>query len=321
MPGLDALHRHHFWDGMLAAMTLVLAGAAAQVGFSAAAGQANIWQIAAGIACAAAAGCIAYGSLIAPRRIVTRTQRVVRSGLPPMRVAVFSDTHVGPLKGEAFLRRLVRRCNVLQPDLVLLPGDFLYDANSSLAPLAELGGLRAPLGIFAVIGNHDSGSYIDLRHRAFRTDDRSDDVAQTLEELGIRVLRNDVARVATPHGPCAIAGIEDLWSPRYADVPGFLRGLDRSVPTILLSHHPDAALDPGAQGIPLVVSGHTHGGQIRLPLLGPLLPIPCALGRKYDRGLFRLASGTALFITHGTGETMIRARFFAPPEVVLLEIE
>ncbi len=321
MTGLDALHRHQFWDGVLAVLTLVLASAAASAGIAAAYGTAGTAQIAAGIACAIAALLVAYGALIEPQRVTVRRQRIADTGLPKMRIAVIADFHVGPLKGAAFLRRIVAQCNALAPDLILLPGDFLYDATSSTEPLAVLAELRAPLGVFATIGNHDSGSYITLRHATFHTDDRSDAVTSALKATDITVLRNAVQKISVGGTAVAIAGIEDLWSPRYAQVPEFLARLDRSTPTVLISHHPDAALDPVSAGINLVVSGHTHGGQIRLPFIGSLLPIPSALGRRYDTGLFRLPGGTALFITHGIGETILRARLCTPPEVVLLEIE
>jgi predicted MPP superfamily phosphohydrolase len=95
---------------------------------------------------------------------------------------------------------------------------------------------------------------------------------------------------------------------------------DTEHPTILLAHNPDVILDEESTAANLVIAAHTHGGQIRLPFLGSLAPIPTKLGRAFDRGWFSLQEGRALFITTGVGESGVRARLFVPPQIDVLTV-
>ena len=308
-------HRLVFWDVLLTLVfiTLVLSGiAGAFFGIT-------VLQRGAGALCLIGALCMLYGVFIEPRRIVTRTFRMPLRNHTGLRIVIASDFHVGPIKGSRFVQAIVDRMNALKPDLMLLPGDFLYNELSDVRDLGPLETLRAPLGIFAVVGNHDSGNYLDLHHRHFCAEDRSHDVTAFLREHGIHVLRNERVLLTQNGEPLCIAGIDDLWPKIPQGAHELLASLDPDIPTILLSHHPDIIRLNEATVADIIVSAHTHGGQIRLPLIGPILPIPSGLGRWYDQGIFPVGERTKLFITHGVGETLMRARFCTTPEVVILE--
>jgi predicted MPP superfamily phosphohydrolase len=105
------------------------------------------------------------------------------------------------------------------------------------------------------------------------------------------------------------------------DIDGVMKNIPSNLPTILLTHIPDVILDEPSTKADLIICGHTHGGQIRLPFIGPLHPIPDELGKAYDQGIFTLKNGSLLAITHGIGETMARARLFCPPEIMVLHIQ
>lgn len=276
-------------------------------------------QMIAGILSLVCAACVAYGTLIEPRRIVTYTRPLPLPGHAGLRIALASDIHVGPFKDSRFVRRVVAAINAAQPDLVLLPGDFISDEYSDMRQLAPLQQLRARHGVFAVTGNHDSGHYHDSRYRPFTGEDRSAELAAFLGSMGVKMLRHESVLLDLPSGPLRIAGVDDLSTDNYEPAAAFLRTITDDIPTILLCHEPDIVRIPEARNVDFIVSGHTHGGQLRLPVIGPMLPIPHTVGRHYDQGFFRLGPTTMLFITHGVGETLLRARFGATPEVVVME--
>jgi len=256
-----------------------------------------------------------YTCFVEPRIIVTKTLPVVLKASRPLRIVFMSDFHVGPHKGRGFMRRLVRKANALRPDLVLLGGDFLYNYRSDPLLLDPLKDLRAPLGAFGVMGNHDSGRDM-LGGRVTLTKDRTADVEKVLRECGIVTLRNEWKDL----GPLILAGTDDVWMESY-DLAKTLKDIPQGKPRILLTHNPDAVLDERAHEADLILSGHTHGGQVRLPFLGSVPPIPNVIGRKYDRGTFPLPKETTLIVSHGVGESMARPRLFAIPEILLIAVD
>ncbi len=262
-----------------------------------------------------------YGSFIEPQIIVVTHHTVHFPIDESLKIAVIADTHVGPYKNAAFLERAVRTINAQLPDLVIMPGDFLYDENTDITALAPLAKLRAPLGVFAVIGNHDAGHFLSVlvnHHVPYEERDRSDEVEAYLEQLGITVLRNESYILNLAHGKMAVAGTDDVWSASHS-LSGALMDVPDDMPLILASHNPDIILNTDSHRAELIISGHTHGGQIRLPFIGPVPPMPDRLGRAYDQGLFFVDTDTTLAITRGIGETLARARLLAWPEVMVLE--
>lgn len=264
---------------------------------------------------------VAYGSFIEPR-LITVTRLPVHLGTErAMRMVVLSDFHVGPYKGAAFLQRVVRRVNELRPDIVILAGDFVLEDRVTLAavePLAPLKQLRTTLGTFAVLGNHDHGIHRVLPGFTSPAQDRSDLIADYLRQIGVTVLVNRHATVSAGSDRVAIAGVDDAIANK-TDMGAALAGIPDDMPVILAAHNPDVILNPLSRRATLIVAGHTHGGQIRLPFVGPLSALPTRLGQRYDQGLFQISPETVLAITRGVGESGVRARLFAPPEILVLE--
>jgi uncharacterized protein len=255
---------------------------------------------------------VGYGSFIEPQLLVTREyaarlpvrQAGIGDGDRTLRVAVISDLHLGVYKHEAWVARVVRAVNATEPDLVLIAGDTV----SRMAGTKQFGPLRdlAPrYGVFAALGNWDYRvGAVDVRH--------------AIESTGVEVLTNESVAFEVDGHRVRLIGLDDLW---YGDPDWDAALAERreGETTILLVHDPDAALGAEANGIDLTVAGHTHGGQIRLPFLGPVTPLPTDLGRRYDKGVFPIGPST-LFLTPGVGESGPRARFFAPPEISLLTL-
>jgi predicted MPP superfamily phosphohydrolase len=269
-----------------------------------------------GIACALLSFGLFYARFIEPSWIVVTRKKIDLRGLHGLRIAVVGDFHVGPHKQDAFVRRAAAVVNAEKPDIILLVGDFLFDHASDVAHLAPLRDLRAPLGTYAVLGNHDSDTHGP--HATAPANDRSDDIERFLTPLGVTFLRNrSVTHEFRGHRFC-VAGTDDVWMKTH-DLAAALKDIPADLPVILLTHNADATLDAAAARASLIVSGHTHGGQLRLPFFGPLTKLPQKLSKKFDRGLFPLSSTCTLAITHGIGETFLPLRFFARPEVLVLE--
>lgn len=226
---------------------------------------------------------------------------------PPMRLVLMSDLHVaGPETPPARLARVVEQVNALHPDLVLIAGDFvtekrtaatLYGADAAIAPLAAL---RPQIGTLAVMGNHDH--WLDSRA-----------VHAALAKARITVLDNRAIRV----GPLAIGGVDDD-STHHADVAGTVAALgQRGGYAILLSHSPD--IFPAVpDSVPLVLAGHTHCGQIVLPIYGPLATAS-RHGTRFFCGVMR-EGGKQLVVTAGIGTSILPFRLGAPADLWVIEL-
>lgn len=248
-----------------------------------------------------------YGSFIEPRLLLVKRYSIGK-GERTITIAFISDIHVGPYKGSTWVRELARRTNELSPDLVLLGGDFLHKSAADLPKLEPLKTFKAPLGVFAILGNHDE----------FKAE------AETREwfaNSGLSMLINSSTVLDHAGGKIALAGADDDWYAQ-ADLEAAFRGISPDTPLIAMLHNPDlvppsVALLKERSASTLFISGHTHAGQIRLPLIGSVMPLPHHLGRSYDRGVFKFGE-TTLVIGSGTGESGPRARLLCPPEIVLV---
>jgi predicted MPP superfamily phosphohydrolase len=203
------------------------------------------------------AATVIYGALIPPRRVSVTNHTVQISNLPEsmdgLRVVQISDLHVSPLFKKGSVRKIVKMTNALNPDLVLLTGDFVNYHSMKYLPdgAKELRKLKSRFGIYACLGNHDYW-------------EGADDVRRILDRNGVTVLMNEHIKVGDG---LYLAAIDDLMSGK-PDLKKALNGLPDQSPVILMSHNP-TILPQVANYDLLVVSGHTHGGQIALPFLGP----------------------------------------------------
>ncbi|HYO63470.1 MAG TPA: metallophosphoesterase [Pyrinomonadaceae bacterium] len=263
--------------------------------------------VAAGLAGVAAVG--GYASLWEPFDYeLTETEVFVR-GLAPgfegFRVAQLTDVHHSRLVSIAEVRRVVELTNAARPDLVALTGDYVTSRRRYVGPCAEaLGRLEAPHGAWAVLGNHDHYVGGELMARALR-------------RAGVNVLENANTTLRRGGDELQLAGVDD-WGWGKADWARALGGLNRSRPSVLLSHEP-AVLDlPETRGLSLILSGHTHGGQVSLPLVGA--PVSYAWKEfRYLRGLYE-REGTRLYVSRGTGVVGLPLRFGARPEIAVLRL-
>jgi predicted MPP superfamily phosphohydrolase len=265
-----------------------------------------------GLAVAAAAAAV-DALLIEPRRVVASYHTVALRGLPAsfegLTVAQLTDLHVGARHWRpAVLARAVRLVNLLRPDLVVLTGDF---ADSSIGPVVcarYLSALCAPCGVVAVLGNHDY----------YGSPRRPGLVVRALQSAGVQVLCNSSYALERGGERLWLAGVDD-GRLRRADVAQALRAIPAGAgPRILLSHYPDLArtLSPGQ--VDLVLAGHTHGGQINLPVLARVACRRNARSR-YVAGFYDVR-GTPLFISRGIASIGVPARFRCLPEVPLLRL-
>lgn len=229
------------------------------------------------------------------------------AGSPPLRVLLVSDIHVaGPDMSPERLTAIVATMNGLDPDLVLIAGDLIsdrkvatrtYSLADAIAPLARL---KPRLGTFAVLGNHD--------HWRDATEAR-----HALAAARVTVLDNEAVQA----GPLAIGGLDDAFT-RHEDLAATVEAM-RRLPgaRLLLSHSPDPFPDVPSD-IKLMLAGHTHCGQIRLPLVGALSTMS-RYGERYACGLVR-ENGKVLITGAGLGTSLLPLRIGAPPEMWLIEL-
>jgi hypothetical protein len=227
-----------------------------------------------------------------------------------LRVAVISDLHVGsPFNGVEKLERVVDETQDARPDLVLLAGDFVIQGvrgGRFVAPEvtgAKLGELAVPVGVFAVLGNHDW--WLDGPR-----------VRQAFEASRIPVLENRAVELR--RGDCAfwLVGIGDFWE-GAPDVDGTLGSVPPGAPVLVLTHNPDVFPDVPDR-VALTIAGHTHGGQVRVPFVGRPI-VPSKYGERFAIGPVA-EGGRHLFVTPGVGTSILPVRFLVPPEISLLEL-
>lgn len=232
------------------------------------------------------------------------------------RIAQLSDFHYDPYFSAVPIRKAVEVVNRLQPDLIVLTGDFVtqpmlhgFERNNeqpvlAIEPCAKLlSKLKSRGGVFAILGNHDVSCGADA-------------IADTLQTKNITVLRNHALPLENGGKRMWLGGVDDVLE-GTPDLDKTLRGVPREEPVILLSHEPDFADSVQKYPVDLQLSGHSHGGQIRLPLLGP--PYLPPLGRKYPLGLYKLGPLT-VYTNVGLGTIRIPARWNCPPEITVFTL-
>ena len=259
----------------------------------------------------AAIGGTTYITRVEPYRIGVSRVDVPLANLTPAfegyTIAHISDLHMGEWITQQHLSTMVSMVNALQPDLVALTGDIASHQYTGLQTeiTALLDAFRPRDGVAVTLGNHDHWMHAPT-------------VRQAVLDSQASLLWNTHMEVARGSERLYIAGVDDVWE-READLVEALAEVPPiPVPTILLAHEPDYAdYVADSHRVGLQLSGHSHGGQIRLPGIGaPVLPY---LGQKYDQGLYR-RGGMHLYVTRGIGMTSPYVRFNCPPEITLLTL-
>ncbi len=255
-----------------------------------------------------------WGFVIEPNRLVVNEVSLpiteVDARFGNLKVALISDLHVGsPWVDLKKLHDVVAKTNAVKPDLILLAGDFVAESvigghfldAESIA--AELGNLSAPLGTFAVLGNHD-WVYDGKR------------VTTALTSVGIHVIENGAVRINRDGKHIWLLGIADAWT-RKPDFSKALADVTDDAPVMAFTHNPD--IFPNApQRVLLMLAGHTHGGQVNLPFVGRLV-VPSKYNQRYAIGHV-IENGRHLYVSPGVGTSIFPVRFRVPPEITVLDL-
>jgi hypothetical protein len=256
-----------------------------------------------------------WAFLVEPNRLVVRQETITIAKWPKelndLKIAVMSDIHVGGwFIDDKKLRLIIERTNQLQPDLTVILGDYMSGESSTSHRVEPevfgevLKDLHAPLGVYSVLGNHDW--WWDGRR-----------VRRGLEANGIKVLEDEVSEVKVRNSSVWLAGLADLWT-RPQRIDQTIAQVPQGQPVIALTHNPDI-FPRVPQRVSLLLAGHTHGGQVRFPIIGTLIE-PSNFGERYVRGHV-FENNHHLFVTTGIGTSIIPVRFGVPPEIVLLTVK
>ncbi|PYS98948.1 MAG: hypothetical protein DMF63_12795 [Acidobacteria bacterium] len=281
---------------------------------------------------AAVALCLAYSYFVEPNRlVVTREEIRIKDWDPAfdgLRIALISDIHGGSNGASAEnIRRVVETANAENPDLIVLLGDYVSQGSTRepsherplRMPMSEvadnLAGLHAKFGVFAVLGNHDAW-YGD------------EEVTAELTRVGYRVLQNEIVPIQQNGATLRLFGLKDhLKLNSWITFDGMIRSTIAANPRegqiVVLEHSPDILyilnywkdLNPDLK---LMLAGHTHGGQVWLPIVGAPF-VPSFVGQRYAQGHV-VEEGVHMFVTSGVGTSMLPFRFMVPPEVAMLTI-
>jgi len=257
-----------------------------------------------------------YAFFIEPKTLHVRAVDVPLAAWPAsagrVRVAALADIHVGsPYIDLKKLDQIVEKTNAAEPDIVVLLGDYMIlgvlGGNFiGPEPIAErLAHLKAPGGVYAVMGNHDW--WVD----GFRT-------IKAFQEAGIRVLEDEAVQVGLPGGRSFwLAGFADLWT-RRPDIEKALAPVPANAPILGITHNPDI-FPQLPERVALTFAGHTHGGQVYVPFIGRPV-VPSRFRQKFAVGLIE-QGGKDLFVSPGIGSSILPVRFLVPPEISLVTVQ
>jgi predicted MPP superfamily phosphohydrolase len=251
----------------------------------------------------------AYARLIEPYHYRISQIDILIRDLPVafegFRITQLTDIHHSRIVSLTEVRRVVKLAQQTNPDMFVLTGDYTTTYRRFIEPCAEaLSTLQAPEGVWAVLGNHDHYTDPELTTRA-------------LERHHIAVLANANTTLRRESDSLQLSGVDD-WTWAASDWVRAFRGLKETTPTVLLSHQPIVLDFPETQKVALILSGHTHGGQIDLPVIGVTARF-LTRDLKYTRGLFTRGS-TQLYVSSGTGVIGLPVRLGVRPEIAVLRL-
>jgi predicted MPP superfamily phosphohydrolase len=248
-------------------------------------------------------------SLIEPYWIEVKVTEITDPDIPEtfsqFRIAFIADIHHGPFFSRDRVKQVVTMVNDLRPDMVVLGGDYVYGHKKYTAPcFEELSKLKAPYGVFAILGNHDHWE-----------DESTEFTIKIFPQHKITLIDNKALWIHKDSARIKLGGVGDYWTDSQ-DLSPTIQDVNESDFVILLSHNPDYCETFTTKKIDLVLSGHTHGGQVTFfGLYSPFLPTHT--GQKYRSGLVELAQ-TKVLITNGVGTIFPPVRFYARPQINLI---
>jgi predicted MPP superfamily phosphohydrolase len=238
-----------------------------------------------------------------------------------MTIAFITDTHLGAGSSEV-LEAAVEAANAENPDFILLGGDYIDPSQSNVSGLSFLGNLSADKGIYAVMGNHDYDNYgISCPDSAGISKGKA--VSDKLRSMDIRVLSNEAVELSDS---VVLAGLDDYWACKSSyslasnktTYTKTADGVEKYTTRILLTHNQDAVPPDELTEWNLVLAGHTHCGQVRLPFVGSIMKNFFGFSGEYDKGHYKLGNDSHIYTTCGVGGFPMR--FLAPPEVSILHL-
>jgi len=244
-----------------------------------------------------------------PHWLKVRRYTIAGPDVPPAfdgkTIAFVSDIHHGPYLSQERVEGLVEKVNRLEPDLILFGGDYVHRDPKYILPCFEaLQGIHAPLGVFGVLGNHDHWEDAGLTRKC-------------MMESGIEPIDNRGAWVLASGDRIRIGGVGDLWEDSQ-DLEAAVGDASEDDFVVLLSHNPDYVEEIDSKRVDLVLSGHTHGGQVSLfDLWAPL--VPSRYGQKYRTGMVETDS-TRVIVCNGVGTIAPPVRFWARPDILLITL-
>lgn len=244
---------------------------------------------------------------IEPNTVIVNKYKIKDESLAGLKIVFAGDFHVKPYQAER-LDYIVKKINAQNPDIVLLVGDYVNMHSDYMSyPISKtaekLSKIYTKAGIYTVLGNHD---YYKEGNK----------IKKVLTDNGITVLENRCRKIEIGNKTIYVAGIEDL----VTGFPNVERALKYcQTPTILLSHQPDIYPSLPKDKINLTLAGHTHGGQVVIPFIGPII-VPSKYGTKYASGYFE-EDGKKMIVTKGLGTSILPIRLNCPPEIVVIEFE
>jgi predicted MPP superfamily phosphohydrolase len=245
----------------------------------------------------------AYGFLYERHQLTVTREKLRVAGLSPalagLRIGLLTDVHRSRWVSHDDVAAAVKALMAERPDLIVLGGDYVTWGSREFVPrsAAALAPLTAPHGVFGILGNHD--------------DDH--DMPAALVKNHVQMLRDARTRITVNGEPLDVVGIR-YWTRRAADISALLRGTGPSV--VLLAHDPRRLTEAVALRVPLVLSGHTHGGQVVIPGIGAIA------ARKFPIAAGTIRRGhTTMFVSRGLGTVYVPVRINCPPEVAVLTLE
>jgi len=232
-------------------------------------------------------------------------------------IAVVADLHASPLRGGiAAAQRVVDAVAASQPNVIVLLGDMVHQARDAPALLAPLAQSRASHGVYVCLGNHEHGFIWYSRYVGPSATFSTQEWRRLYADLGVELLVNEARPLTRGDARIWIVGVDDAYSGHH-DLAAALREVADGECRIAITHSPDLLDDPRAQEVDLILAGHTHGGQIHIPPLGPIWA-PCRKPRERTSGLIR-NQATVAYVSRGVGEGL-PIRIGCPRELPVIEL-